>query len=156
MELLILLKNWKLITIGILAMLLVGITAAYTARGNQIDNIRQESILKLTQIELEYNKQARAIELQGQTNVINAINEAKAREQVIIADANSARDAVNSLSNTLSEVSSAAKLNAELGDRYIDTSRRIITECSSEYQKMGEIASRLSNDLRLIQQAGKR
>lgn len=156
MELLILLKNWKLITIGILAMLLTAFVALWHDRGNQIDTIIADYELKAAQAELEYNKQARAIELQGQTNVINAINEAKKREQVIIADANDARDAVNSLSNTLSEVSAAAKLNAELGDRYIDTSRRIITECSSEYQKMGEIASRLSNDLRLIQQAGKR
>lgn len=156
MELLILLKNWKLITIGLLALALVGITAAYVSRGNQIDTIIANYELAATRAELEYNKHARSIELQGQTNVINAINEAKAREQVIIADANSARDAVNSLSNTLSEVSTAAKLNAEIGDRYIDTSRRIITECSSEYQKMGEIASRLDNDLRLSQQAGRR
>lgn len=156
MELLILLKNWKLITIGILAMLLVAITAAYTARGNQIDTIIADYELKAAHAELEYNKQARAIEAQGQTNVINAINEAKKREQVIIADANDARDAVNSLSNTIDKLAANAKTDADFRDRYLTTSNQLFKECVGEYSKMGEIADRLATDLRLSQQAGKR
>lgn len=156
MELLILLKNWKLITIGILAMLLVGISAAYTARGNQIDTIIADYELKAAQAELEYNKQARAIELQGQTNVINAINEAKAREQVIIADANSARDAVASLSDTIDKLAGNAKTDADFRDRYSATTGDLLKECSGSYIGMAATADRIANDLRLIQQAGKR
>ena len=156
MELLILLKNWKLITIGILAMLLTVFVALWHDRGNQIDAIIADYELKATQAELEYNKQARAIQLQGQTNVINAINEAKKREQVIIADANSARDAVNSLSNTVDELAAAARADAEFRDRYSATAGDLLKECSGQYISMAETADRIANDLRLIQQAGKR
>jgi len=80
----------------------------------------------------------------------------KASEQVLVNNIASANAVVASMSNTISEVSTAAKLNAELGDRYIDTSRRIITECTSEYSKMGAIAQKLSNDVRLLTDANKR
>ena len=156
MSIVLLVKFWREVLIFVLAGMLCLAAVFYDKQAGKIDQLKTSYQLEVTSQRAEYEARARQIESHNYEQTIKAVNEAKAREQVIIADAASARDAVSSLSNTLSEVSAAAKLNAELGDRYIDTSRRIITECSSEYQKMGEIASRLGSDLRLSQQANKR
>ena len=156
MPIVLLLKYWKLGLASIAVVLLVIVLSANASLRQTIKQLNTEHELALVKMKSDYASKAREIERTNYAQVIQAVNDAKKREQVLLANIASANDTVASMSNTVAEVSAAAKLNAELGDRYIDTSRRIITECTSEYSKMGAIAQGLSNDLRLSQEASRR
>lgn len=156
MSLLLALRFWREIAIAVLAILVIVILSLYASRGTAIKQIKTDHELELTTLKTNYVETARDIERQSYEKTIQAVNDAKKREQMLVNNIASANAVVASMSNTVTEVSAAAKLNAELGDRYIDTSRRIITECTSEYSKMGAIAQKLSNDVRLLADANKR
>lgn len=156
MNLILLARYWKYIVTGVLAMLLVFTAYLLRQSHNTIALMKSDHELQLTTLKANYVETARDIERQSYEKTIQAVNDAKKREQVLVNNIASANAVVASMSNTVTEVSAAAKLNAELGDRYIDTSRRIITECTSEYSKMGAIAQKLSNDVRLLADANKR
>lgn len=149
-------KYWQSTLFVIVLALFMMTAIANSNLREDIKHLKVEHKLEVTELKVEYVETARDIERKAYEQQTIAVNEYKKREQVLVANVASANASVDSLSNTVSEVSAAAKINAELGDRYIDTSRRIITECGSEYKKMGEIASRLSNEVRLLSDANKR
>lgn len=144
------------IVIAIMVALLLFAVSSCSSKEREIKQIKTEYELQLTTLKANYVETARNIERQAYEQTIQAVNDAKEREQVIIADAASARDAVTSLSNAVSEISAAAKSDAKLRDRYIDTSSQLLVDCSSRYSEMGAIADRLSNNLRLSQEANRR
>lgn len=119
-------------------------------KAQQIEQIKTEHALELTTLRAEYQTQARKLEQQQYDQTITAINEAKKREQVLIADAARARDAVSSLSDTIETLSNTAASDAKFRDEYARTTGKLLVECGAEYSKMAETADRIANDLRAI------
>lgn len=151
-----LILQWKYVLIAALLILLGFSLVLISQKNSQIESIRTQNELSVTKLKAEYVETARNIERKHYEQQIQAINEYKEREKVILTDASNANDAVSRLSDTINDISATAKLDAKLRDRYIDTSNNILKECSTEYSKMGQIADRLSNEVRLLSDANKR
>ena len=149
-------RYWKYIVIGVLAMLLV--FTAYLLRQSHttIALMKSDHELQLTTLKASYVETARDIERRSYEKTIQAVNDAKKREQVIIADAASARDAVASLSDTIDTLSANAAADANFRIEYSRTTGNLLKECSGEYIEMAAITDRLNNSLRAIEQANKR
>lgn len=148
-------RYWKYSVILILTILLLAAAAGWYNAINKIKLIKSDHALKIASLDLQHANQARAIEQKGIENVVKAINESKEREQVIIADAASARAAVNSLSDTIDKLSATAASDASFRVEYSRTTGNLLKECSGQYIAMAETADRISNDLRAIQQASR-
>ena len=151
-----LLKQWKYVLIAALAILLAFCLSIISQKNLEIKQIQTESKLEVTKLKADYVETARQLERKYHEQQIQALEEYKEREKVYLADASNANDAVNRLSDTINTISATAKLDAELRDRYIDTSNNILKECSREYSKMGQIADRLSNEVRLLSESNRR
>lgn len=151
-----LLKQWKYVLIAALAILLAFCLSIISQKNLEIKHIQTESKLEVTKLKADYVETARQLERKYHEQQIQALEDYKEREKVYLADASNANDAVNRLSDTINTISATAKLDAELRDRYIDTSNNILKECSREYSKMGQIADRLSNEVRLLSESNRR
>lgn len=151
-----LLKQWKYVLIAALAILLAFCLSIISQKNLEIKQIQTESRLEVTKLKADYVETARQLERKYHEQQIQALEDYKEREKVYLADASNANDAVNRLSDTINTISATAKLDAELRDRYIDTSNNILKECSREYSKMGQIADRLSNEVRLLSESNRR
>jgi glycyl-tRNA synthetase alpha subunit len=151
-----LLKQWKYVLIAALAILLAFCLSIISQKNLEIKQIQTESKLEVTKLKADYVETARQLERKYHEQQIQALEDYKEREKVYLADASNANDAVNRLSDTINTISATAKLDAELRDRYIDTSNNILKECSREYSKMGQIADRLSNEVRLLSESNRR
>ena len=151
-----LLKQWKYVLIAALAILLAFCLSIISQKNLEIKQIQTESKLEVTKLKADYVETARQLERKYHEQQIQALEDYKEREKVYLADASNANDAVNRLSDTINTISATAKLDAELIDRYIDTSNNILKECSREYSKMGQIADRLSNEVRLLSESNRR
>ena len=156
MSIVLLVKFWREVLIFVLAGMLCLAAVFYDKQAGKIAQLKTSYQLEVTSQRAEYEARARQIESHNYEQTIKAVNEAKAREQVIIADAANARDDVTRLSNTIDKLADNAKADASFRDRYLTTSNQLFKECIGEYSKMGEIADRLGSDLRLSQQANKR
>lgn len=151
-----LLKQWKYVLIAALAILLALCLSIISQKNLEIKQIQTESKLEVTKLKADYVETARQLERKYHEQQIQALEDYKEREKIYLADASNANDAVNRLSDTINTISATAKLDAELRDRYIDTSNNILKECSREYSKMGQIADRLSNEVRLLSESNRR
>ena len=151
-----LLKQWKYVLIAALAILLAFCLSIISQKNLEIKQIQTESKLEVTKLKADYVETARQLERKYHEQQIQALEDYKEREKVYLADASNANDSVNRLSDTINTISATAKLDAELRDRYIDTSNNILKECSREYSKMGQIADRLSNEVRLLSESNRR
>lgn len=151
-----LMKQWKYVLIAALAILLAFCLSIISQKNLEIKQIQTESKLEVTKLKADYVETARQLERKYHEQQIQALEDYKEREKVYLADASNANDAVNRLSDTINTISATAKLDAELRDRYIDTSNNILKECSREYSKMGQIADRLSNEVRLLSESNRR
>ena len=156
MNLLLALKFWREVVIAVLAILVIVVLSLYASRGAAIKQIKTDHELELTTLKANYVETARDIERKAYEQTIQAVNDAKVREQVIIADAASAHDAVISLSDTIDKLSANAAADANFRIEYSRTTGNLLKECSSQYIGMAETADRIANDLRAIQQASKR
>lgn len=128
-----LLKQWKYVLIAALAILLAFCLSIISQKNLEIKQIQTESRLEVTKLKADYVETARQLERKYHEQQIQALEDYKEREKVYLADASNANDAVNRLSDTINTISATAKLDAELRDRYIDTSNNILKECSREY-----------------------
>lgn len=144
------LKYWKYIVITLLSLLLVLSLFYINNLSGDINLLQTKHKLELTSLKAEYVNTAREIERKAYAQQIEAINEYKQREEVILASVDSANESVSRLSSTLNQVSSAAKYDASLRDKYVDTSRGIIEECTVGYRQVGEIAERLNSEVKLL------
>ena len=151
-----LMKQWKYVLIAALAILLAFCLSIISQNNLEIKQIQTESRLEATKLKADYVDTARQMERKYHEQQIQALEDYKEREKIYLADASNANDAVNRLSDTINTISATAKLDAELRDRYIDTSNNILKECSREYSKMGQIADRLSNEVRLLSESNRR
>ncbi|KAA0915827.1 hypothetical protein [Psychrobacter sp. ANT_WB68] len=156
MNLILLARYWKYIVIGVLSMLLVFTAYLLRQSHSTIALMKSDHELQLTTLKASYVETARDIERQAYEQTIQAVNEAKKREQVIIADAASARDSVASLSKTIDKLSDTAAADANFRIEYSRTTGNLLKECSTQYIGMAETADRISNSLRAIEQANKR
>ena len=156
MNLLLALKFWREIAIAALAILVIVILSLYANRGTAIKQIKTDHELELTALKANYVETARDIERKAYEQTIQAVNEAKKREQIIIADAASARDAVISLSDTIDKLSANAAADANFRIEYSRTTGNLLKECSNQYIEMAETTDRINNSLRAIEQANKR
>lgn len=144
------LQYWKYIVITGLSLLLITSLFYINNLRTDINLLNVKHDLEVSRLKAEYVNTAREIEREAYAQQIKAINEYKQREEVILADVASANESVSRLSSTLNQVSAAAKLDASLRDKYIDTSRGIIEECSVGYRQVGEIAERFNSELTLL------
>lgn len=151
-----LLKQWKYVLIAALAILLAFCLSIISQENLEIKQIQTESKLEVSKLKADYVETARQLERKYHEQQIQALEDYKEREKIYLDDASNANDAVNRLSDTINTISATAKLDAELRDRYIDTSNNILKECSREYSKMGQIADRLSNEVRLLSESNRR
>ena len=151
-----LLKQWKYVLIAALAILLAFCLSIISQKNLEIKQIQTESKLEVTKLKADYVETARQLERKYHEQQIQALEDYKEREKIYLADASNSNDAVNRLSDTINTISATAKLDAELRDKYIDTSNNILKECSREYSKMGQIADRLSNEVRLLSESNRR
>lgn len=151
-----LMKQWKYVLIAALAILLAFCLSIISQKNLEIKQIQTESRLEATKLKADYVETARQLERKYHEQQIQALEDYKEREKIYLADASNANDSVNRLSDTINTISATAKLDAELRDRYIDTSNNILKECSREYSKMGQIADRLSNEVRLLSESNRR
>lgn len=156
MNLILLLKFWREIAIIVLTIMAITLWSLYVSRGDAIKRIKTDHELQLTTLKANYIETARQVERQAYEQTIQAANDAKAREQIIIADAASARDAVASLSDTIDTLSANAAADANFRIEYSRTTGNLLKECSGQYSSMAETADRVANDLRAIQSANKR
>jgi len=148
-------QYWKYITIALLSVLLLISIFFISNLRTDIDLIKVKHNLEITQMKAEYVDTARNIERKAYAQQIEAINEYKKREEVILASADAANDSVSRLSNTLEQVTAAAESDASIRDKYINTSRGIIEECSVGYRQVGEIAERLNSEIKLLKDSRK-
>ena len=155
MTIALLLRLWRETVIIVLLALLAMSAFLYSERGNKIERIKSEYKLESAQIAAEYESKSRQIERENYERTITAVNEYKAREQAILADNADARNAVNSLSDTIDKLSTAADTDAKFRIEYSRTTGNLLKECSGQYSEMAAIADRIANDLRLIQQTRK-
>ncbi len=155
MNLLLALKFWREIAIAVLTILVIVILSLYASRGTAIKQIKTDHELELTTLKANYVETARDIERKAYEQTIQAVNDAKVREQIIIADAASARDAVTSLSDTIDKLSANATADA-FRVKYTDTIGQSLKDCSSSITDLARQADGYTNDIRLLQQANKR
>ena len=155
MSIVLLVKFWREVLIFVLAGMLCLAAVFYDKQAGKIDQLKTSYQLEVTSQRAEYEARARQIESHNYEQTIKAVNEAKAREQVIINDAASARDAVSSLSATIDALAANATTDANFRNEYTRTTGNLLKTCSNEYIGMAKTADRIANDLRLIQQASK-
>jgi len=151
-----LIRNWKFILFIVvfgLLMLFVNIS------GNLREDIKQLKVahkLEVTELKAEYVETARDIERKAYAQQIQAVNEYKEREQVLIADAASANDAVDSLSDTIQTLSAVADKDANFRIEYSNTTGKLLQTCSGEYSRLARTTDSIANNLRLIEEANRR
>lgn len=156
MPIMLLVKYWKPLIFGIaLAGLILSLNVSASLR-QTIKQLNTEHELALVKMKADYASKAREIERSNYEQVIQAVNDAKEREQIIIADAANARAATVSLSNTIDQLASTAVTDAEFRIKYSNTTGQLLKECSGQYSSMATTADRIANDLRAIQEASRR
>ena len=156
MNLILLARYWKYIVIGVLAMLLVFTAYLLRQSHNTIALMKSDHELQLTTLKASYVETARDIERQSYEKTMQAVNDAKKREQVIIADAASATVINERLSQTIDRLSATAASDAAFRVKYTDTIGQSLKECSSSITDLARQADGYTNDIRLLQQANKR
>lgn len=148
-----LIRLWREIGIGILFIALVITAMLYERQGIQIERIKSAYKQQATELRADYEAKARQIESENYEKTINAINEAKVREQIIIADNANARNAVSSLSDTIDKLASNAKTDAKFRIEYTNTIGQSLKECSGSITELARQADGYTNDIRLLQQS---
>ena len=154
--LILVMRHWKYVLIAALLVLLSFSLVGISQKNSEIESIRNQNELEVAALKTKYIETARDMERRHYEQQIRAVNEYKEREMSILSDASIANDAVSRLSDTITNISATSKLDAQLRDRYIDTSNLILKECTREYSKMGQIADRLINELQLLSESNRR
>lgn len=155
-SMLILLKYKGVITSALLSFLLLFAVSSCKNRDVQIDYLKVNHQLELSKERELHITQIRESERTYYEQNIEAINEYKKREQVIINDNINARDAVASLSDTIDTLAANAEADASFRIQYASTTGNLLKDCSKEYIGLAATADRISNDLRAIQAANRR
>lgn len=148
-----LVRFWREFLILVLAGLLCLSLIIYDKQSNKIDLIKLSYKQEATELRADYEAKARQIENENYEKTINAINEAKVREQIIVADNADARAAVNSLSDTIDKLASNAQTDAEYRIEYATTTGKLLKECSGSITELARQADGHVNDIRLLQQS---
>lgn len=156
MPLILLAKYWQYAVIALLSVILLISGAALAIQSKNIEQLKTDHQLELASMQIEHQENSLKIERQGYENTVKAINESKKREQIIIADAADARDAVSRLSGTIESITTAAASDAKYSAAALANTGNLLKECSGEYIAMAETADRISNDLQAIQQASRK
>lgn len=120
--LILVMRHWKYVLIAALLVLLSFSLVGISQKNSEIESIRNQNELDVTRLKAEYIETARDMERRHYEQQIRAVNEYKEREMSILSDASIANDAVSRLSDTITNISATSKLDAQLRDRYIDTS----------------------------------
>lgn len=144
----------EIVIVGLAALLLLSMFYIY-AQSQQKQLITSDYELQITNERLETTEQIAQMERKHYEQNIKAANEYQEREQVIIADAASARDAVTSLSVTLSEVTAKAATDANFQRDALAVTANSLETCSGRYSELATTTDRLANSLRAAVEANK-
>lgn len=150
MNLILLARYWQYIMIAVLSILLVFMTFMLRDSTNSMQLMRVNYDLQTANNIAEQSMIREQMERKHYEQNIKAANEYQEREQLIIADAASARDAVNSLSNTLSEVTTQAATDADFQRAALGITSDSLKTCSSRYSELATTTDRLANSLRAV------
>jgi len=153
MYLAILIKLWREVGIGVLFIALVATAALYHDRGITIDRTKEQNKLQLVSAKADYEARARQIEKENYQNVIDAINAAKVREQVIAVDVASANDANDRLHSTIDRLAANATADAGYRVEYTNSVSELFKSCTSVYLELAAKADGHVNDIRLLQES---
>lgn len=150
MNIILMVRLWREIAIGLLLIALAVMAFVHDRQGIRFERVQAEQKIQATNQKLDYEKALLVNQVNNNHKLIEAVNEHKRVEKILISDGADARAAAISLSDTISRLSENAKTDANFRDRYLTTSSQLFKECIGEYSKMGEIADRLANDAALI------
>lgn len=156
MYLILLARYWQYIVIAILSLLIIFMTFMLRDSTNSLQLMRINHDLQTANNIAEQSILREQMERKHYEQNIKAANEYNEREQVIIADAASARDAVVSLSNTIDSISASAAADANFRGEALRTTGNLLKVCSGQYSELAETTDRLANSLRAVTDANKR
>jgi hypothetical protein len=148
MHLILLAKYWQYIVIAVLSLIIVFMTFMLRDASNTMQLMRVNQDLQLANNIAEQSMLREQMERKHYEQNIEAANEYQEREQVIIADAASARDAVASLPNTLSQVTAKAATDADFQRDALAITSDSLETCSTRYSELATTTDRLANSLR--------
>lgn len=122
-------------------------------KAQQIEQLKTEHALALTTLQAKHITAQRNLERQQYEQVMQAINDHKAREKTnasAIADATTANER---LSQTIDRLAANAATDAEYRVEYAATTGQLLKECSGSITKLAAAADGHVNDIRLLQDA---
>ena len=156
MTLILALRYWAQITIAILCLLLLFAVSSCSSKERDIKQMATKHKLQITNERLAHADEQRAAQAKATEQNIKALNDYKAREQVLLSDAASARDSVISLSNTLSQVTDKAATDANFQRDALAITSDSLEACSTGYSELAKVTDRLDNSLRATIDANRR
>lgn len=153
MYLVMLMNFWREAIIAILLIALVITSALYSGRGDDIKALKDNYQLQEAVQRAEYESQARAIEQQNYQGVINAINEARARQQAIRLDIVNANAANERLHDTIDRIQANTATSAADRAEYTASVTNLFKQCTNSITELAAIADGHANDVKLLQDA---
>lgn len=154
-------KFWRELLITLLAALLtisivIGAMLVQKVKyaGAEIERIKTEHELTLTTERAAYEVRARKLERQSHEQVIQAINDSKAREAAIALDVATTNRANERLHETVDRLnSSIARENSAARADYAATLSVLFKESTARYIELAKAADGHVNDIRTLQDA---
>lgn len=156
MNLIILARYWQYIVMAILTLLLLFATSSCSNNAKEIKAIKTEHRLTLVTEQAAYELRARKIERESYEQVIQAVNDGKAREKSIAVDVANANDANGRLHATIDRLNATTSDNSAARAEYTASVSELFKSCTSIYLELAEKADGHVNDIRTLQQANKR
>ncbi len=153
MYLVMLMNFWREAVIAILLISLTVAVALYSGRGDDIKALKDNYQLQEAVQRAEYEARARAIEQTNYQGVINAINEAQARQQAIRLDIDRANAANERLHDTIDRIQANTRASSADRDKYTASVSELFKQCSSSITELAGLADGHANDVRLLQDA---
>ena len=144
---------WREVMIATLVVLVAVMATLYIGRGNAIDTIKTEHALQQTAQRADFEEQARNIERANYQGVIDAVNQAQKRAQLVAIDVASANSANNRLHDTIDELQARAAYSTRDRIEYTNSVGELFKNCTSVYIDLAAKADGHVNDIRLLQGA---
>jgi lipopolysaccharide export LptBFGC system permease protein LptF len=153
MNLLLVLKYIREITIAVLTIAVIALIGLYGQSRADIEQLKTEHALELTTLRADYQTRARKLEQANYEQVITAINDHKARQADDARAIASANTANERLSQTIDRLAANAATDAAYRIEYATTTGELLKDCSGSITKLAAAADGHVNDIKLLQDA---
>lgn len=152
MNLMLVLKYIREITIAVLTMTVIALLGLYGQSRADIKLLKTEHALELTTLRADYEARSRKLEQEKYDQTITAINEHKKREAANASAILIANTANERLSQTIDRLAANAETDAAYRAQYAATTGQLLKECSGSITRLAKAADGHVNDIRLLQQ----